>query len=181
MRKYAGDMLEQENWQEAITAADALIQLVPEDFGDGSGYQLKATALRKLKREEEELAVLRTIAEHDSSAMPVFLRLIEVDVAKQDWPQVLANARRATALNPFLRSPQQALGEAGEAAGQVDEAVAAYRKVLILDPSGAAMTHFKLAKLLKEKDNATAKRHLLDSLALAPRFREGHEMLREWK
>jgi tetratricopeptide (TPR) repeat protein len=181
LQKYAADLMEREQWEEAVNVADKLIGLVPEDYGSGSGYQLKATALRKLGRSEEELAVLRTVAEQDSSAMPIFLRLIEVDLPKGNWLEIQANARRAIALNPFLRTPQQALGQAGEALGATDEAVAAYRRVLILEPSGAAITHFKLAKLLRPGDAQTAKRHLLDSLALAPRFREGYQLLREWE
>ncbi|MDZ4288661.1 MAG: hypothetical protein U0984_11920, partial [Prosthecobacter sp.] len=161
---HAAEMMDQEKWEEAIRSANDLIQLVPEDFDTGSGYQIKAAALRKLGRAEEETALLRVIAERDSSAMPVFLRLIEIDLPKKDWPQVQANARKAIALNPFLRTPQQALGEAAEALGLGHEAVAAYGRVLILDPSGAAMTHFRLAKLVKEKDATLAKRHLLDSL-----------------
>jgi len=110
--------------------------------------------------------------------MPIFLRLIELDAKKQDWPQVRANAERALALNPFLRTPQQAMADAADALGEKDRSIAAYRRVLILDPAGAAMTHFRLAKLLRETDAVQAKKHLLDCLALAPRFRDGLAMLR---
>jgi tetratricopeptide (TPR) repeat protein len=181
MHKHLNDLMDQEQWEEAVKVAEMLIQLVPEDYGLGSGYQVKAAALRKLGRADEEIAVLRTVAAHDASAMPIFLRLIEVDLPKGRWAMVQENARRAIALNPFLRTPQQALAEAVESVGATDEAVAAYRRVLILEPSGAAMTHFKLAKLLKSRGTPTAKRHLLDALALAPRFREGLELLREWE
>jgi tetratricopeptide (TPR) repeat protein len=61
-----------------------------------------------------------------------------------------------------------------------EEAIAAYERVLVLDPGGAAQTHFKLAQLWKETDAAKAKRHLLDSLALAPRNREGLAILQAW-
>jgi hypothetical protein len=43
------------------------------------------------------------------------------------------------------------------------------------------MTHYRLARLLRDSDALGAKKHLLDSLALAPRFREGHALLREWQ
>ncbi len=180
LRLHVAALVDQERWSEVITAADQLIQLVPEDSGADGGYQLKALALRKLNRIEEETAVLRVIAERESDAMSIFLRLLELDLPRQNWPEVQTNAQRAIALNPFLRTPQQALAEAAEAGGLKDEAIAAYRRVLILEPATAAMTHFKLAQLLREKDEVMAKRHLLDSLALAPRFREGHELLRAW-
>ncbi|MFN0076026.1 MAG: peptidase MA family metallohydrolase [Prosthecobacter sp.] len=181
IRKFAQDMLSQKNWPEVIRTADILIQLLPEDVSGESGYELKAMALRQLKRTDEEIAVLRQIAAKSSSAQSTFLRLIELDVPKKRWVEVKSNAQRATALNPFLRTPQQALAEACAALNEHEEAIAAYERVLVLDPSGGAQTHFKLAQLLREKDATKAKRHLLDSLALAPRNREAHGMLREWK
>jgi tetratricopeptide (TPR) repeat protein len=178
--KYAADMMEEENWAEAIKAADVLIRLVPEDYGADSGYRLKAAALRKAQRLEEEGVVLRTVAEHDASALPVFLRLIETDTGLEDWPEVRVNANRAIALNPFLRAPQQALGDSAAALGDADAAVAAYERVIVIDPGAAAMTHFQLGQLLRSADPARARRHLLDSLALAPRFRAGYRMLLDW-
>ncbi len=180
IHQQADALIEQEEWEQVILIADKLIQLSPEDVSGGSGYQMKANALRKLNRIEEETAVLRLIAERESSAMPIFLRLIELDLPRQDWPQVQANAQRAIALNPFLRTPQQSLAESAEALGQKDAAIAAHRRVLLLDPGGAASTHFRLAKLLRDTDALQAKKHLLDSLSLAPRFREGHALLKEW-
>jgi tetratricopeptide (TPR) repeat protein len=100
---------------------------------------------------------------------------------KRTGSEVKANAQRATALNPFLVTPQKALAEAGAALNENEEAIAAYERVLILDPGGAAQTHFKLASLLKSTDAPKARRHLLDSLALAPRNRDGLLMLREWE
>ncbi|MCX6857779.1 MAG: peptidase MA family metallohydrolase [Verrucomicrobia bacterium] len=173
-------LIEQENWAAVLPLADNLIKLVPEDLSEGGGHQLKALALRKLKRAEEEADVLRYIAERDSSAMSIYLRLIELDLAAKDWAKVQVNAKRAMELNPFLHSPQKALAESAEAQGQLDESIAAYRRVLILDPVGAAMTHFRLAQLLHSSDAPTAKKHLLDSLALAPRFREAQRLLLKW-
>lgn len=180
MRRYAGLLMKEEKWDEALRVSDQLIQLLPEDTGNESGYQLKADVLRKLKREDEEIAVLRHIADHETSAMAVFLRLIEYDTKRRDWPAVRINAERAIALNPFLRSPQQALAEASEGQNVIAEAIPAYQRVLILDPAGAAETHFRLANLLRANDPAQAKRHLLDSLSLAPRYRAAHELLRSW-
>ena len=181
IHQQAAVLIEHEKWEEVLPLADKLIQLVPEDVSADSGYQLKATALKKLKRTEDETAILRVVAERESSAISTFLRLIELDIARKDWPQVQINAQRAIALNPFLRAPQQALAESAEFLGQKADAIAAHQRVLILDPDAAAMTHYRLARLLRDSDAQGAKKHLLDSLALAPRFREGHALLREWQ
>ncbi|OYW13267.1 MAG: hypothetical protein B7Z55_17135 [Planctomycetales bacterium 12-60-4] len=180
-RKFAQDMLTQKNWPEVLKTAEVLIQLLPESYDADSGYALKVQALRQMKRTEEETAVLRQIAAKSSSAQSAFLRLIELDVPAKRWVEVKANAQRATALNPFLVTPQRALADACAALNEAPQAIAAYERVLVLDPGGGAQTHFKLAGMLRQSDAAKAKRHLLDSLALAPRNREGLEMLREWK
>lgn len=179
--KEAEAAVQAKKWPEVLKIADKLIELVPENTDVDGGYALKVQALRQLKRTEEEITVLRQIAAKSSSAQSTFLRLIELDVSAKRWVEVKANAQRATALNPFLRTPQQALAEACAALNEHDAAIAAYERVLVLDPGGGAQTHFKLAQLLREKDAKKAKRHLLDSLALAPRNRDAHGMLREWK
>lgn len=180
LRELARAYQENEQWEKLLTIADKLILLLPTDMGLDGGYQLKALALRKLTRSGEELQVLRKVAENETSAMPIFLRLLELDLEQKNWPEALVNARRAIALNPFLRLPQQALAEASEALRKQPEAVAAYRRVLILRPEDAAKTHYRLAKLLRPSDQDQAKRHLLEALTLAPRFREGHALLRSW-
>lgn len=180
-RKEASAATQAKKWPELLKIADRLIELIPESFDANSGYSLKALALRQLKREGEEAAVLRQIAAKSSSAQSAFLRLIELDAPKQRWAEVKANALRAMALNPFLVTPQKALADACVALKENDTAIAAYERVLLLDPGGAAQTHFRLAQLLKETNAANAKRHLLDSLSLAPRNREGLAMLRDWK
>lgn len=179
-QKYAQSMVSQKNWPEVLKTADILIQLLPEDFSGGSGYALKALALRELKRVDEEAAVLRQIAAKSSGAQSSYLRLLELDVPKQRWAEVKANALRTLALNPFLVTPQRALAEACTALKDEKTAIEAYQRVLRLDAGSAAQTHFKLAQLLRPTDAETAKRHLLDSLAGAPRNRAALEMLKGW-
>lgn len=181
LRKEAEAMSEAKKWAEVLKLADKLIELLPDGYDADSGYALKVQALRQLKRTDEEIAVLRQIAAKSSSAQSAFLRLIELDVPAGRWPQVKANALRAMALNPFLVTPQRALADACAALNETPEAIAAYERVLVLDPGGAAQTHFKLAELMRASDAAMAKRHLLDALALAPRNRKALELLREWR
>ena len=177
LQRHAEDAIKAKNWPEVLQTGQKIAELVPDDVSGTSGYSLQIQALRQMKREDEEIALLRRIAEKSSSAQSSFLRLIELDLPKQRWNEVLANARRVTALNPFLVTAQRALAEAHAALNQPTEAIQAWERVLVLDPGSAAQTHFKLAQLLKPSDAPKAKRHLLDSLSLAPRNREGLEML----
>ena len=152
---------------------------MPEDTSSVSGYLIKARALRQMEKTDDEAAVLRLLAAKASDAMPVFLRLIELDTKAGRWPEVLVNAGRATALNPFLKAPQQSIARALEATGNADAAIAAYKRLLMLEPDNPADVKFRLANLLRGKDDASAKRHLIDALVLAPRFRDAHRLLME--
>jgi hypothetical protein len=180
LQRHAEDAIKNKNWLELLQTGQKLVELVPEDFSGTSGYSLQVQALRQMKREEDEIVVLRRIAANASGAQSTFLRLIELDWPKKRWSEVLTHARRVTALNPFLLTAQKALAEAHAALNQPTESIYAWERVLVLDQSSAAQTHFKLAQLWKPTNAAKARRHLLDSLSLAPRNREGLEMLRHF-
>jgi predicted Zn-dependent protease len=174
-----GKLIEAEKWEEVLKAADAMIALRPQDFTEESGHAAKARALRELGRKKEEAEALRLVAHHNSDSLPTYLRLIELDAEAKNWPEVITNAGRAFALNPFLKTPQESLAIALESAGRAPEAVAACQRLLLLEPENPGALHFRLARLLKETDRASAKRHVLDALALAPRHREAHRLLLE--
>lgn len=179
LMKSADDMLESKEWKKAAEIGQKLIELMPEDLSTTGGYIIKAKALRQMNLLDQEAELLRYFAARASDAMPIYLRLIELDTQANRWPDVLINASRATALNPFLKSPQQSIAHAFEATGQVDAAIAAFSRVLVLDPDNPADVKFRLAKLLRGKDDEAAKRHLIDALVLAPRYREAHRLLLE--
>ena len=50
-----------------------------------------------------------------------------------------------------------------------------------LDPDDPAEAHFHLARLLKAEKKDKARRHLLMALEEAPRFRQAHQLLLNWK
>lgn len=179
LSKHANDLLEAEQWEEAARAGQRLIDLLPDDTSNSSGYVIKARALRQLKRLDEEAAVLRLLAARSADAMAVFLRLVEMDAKAGRWTEVLANAGRASALNPFLKTPQQAIARALEALNRPDEAIAGLKRVLILEPDNPPDICFRLARLLRGKDDGAAKRYLIDALVMAPRYREAHQLLLE--
>ena len=179
LTKSAEDLLEAKEWQKAAEIGQRLVELMPEDTSNSSGYVIKARALRQMNQRDQEAELLRFFAARASDAMAVFLRLIELDTEAARWSEVLVNASRATALNPFLKTPQQATARALEELGRKDEAITAYQRLLVLEPDNPADVRFRLARLLRETDAPAAKRHLLDALVLAPRFRAAHRLLLE--
>jgi tetratricopeptide (TPR) repeat protein len=80
---------------------------------------------------------------------------------------------------PLLGAVYWRLGRAGEGLGQSEQAIDSYQHLLLLDPADPVDVHYRLARLLRQRDPAAAKKHILEALADAPRFREGHKLLLE--
>lgn len=170
-------LLAGEHWKEALALAKRLIALVPENTGRVSGYALAAQAHRGLKEPAEEAAMLHEWASRDGGADQAFLRLIDLDLELKDWAGVRDNARRMFAVHPFLKHPYELSARACENLGDTEGAVWALGKLSILGPDDPVEVNFALARLLQTKDREAAKRHLLDALLEAPRFRDGHKLL----
>lgn len=182
----AARFLEEERWEEAKKAAEALVRLCPE-FVDAepNPYLLLARARRELGEFEEERKTLEALAGRSSDSYGSYLRLMELAEEAGDWSEVRRNAERALAVNPMAPQPYRLRALAAEAEGEPDGAADSWRTLLKLEPDDLAEAHYRLAKLLRVRDRpeekASAKRHLLLALEAAPRFREAHRLLREWK
>ncbi len=179
LRRLFAAQMEAKAWQEAMKTADRIHALEPNATGADSALWLKAKALSFLDRTEEELELMRQVAEKNADAASVFNRLIEVETAEQDWEGLHRYASRAFALNPFLTGPSKALALACESLGRTEEAISHYERLLKLDASNPALIRYKLARLYQSTDAALAKRHVLDALAEAPRFKAALKLLQE--
>lgn len=181
LRRQLRAQMQAKDWTNAIATADRLIALLPADVSDGSAIWAKARIFKEQKRTADEIALLRDLASQHSSALNAYLRLIELELESTEppWALITEHANRALALNPFLRTPNEALSRAAAQAGDTAQAIAAARRLLALDPPNPSQLHFQLAQLLRDGEPIAARRHLLDALALAPRFLAAHELLLE--
>jgi tetratricopeptide (TPR) repeat protein len=136
-----------------------------------------AYAHRQLGETNEERQVLSTVAAIDPDDIETFERLMELSLESKDWDEARRNAQRFLAVNPLVPRPYSSLAESAEALDDADRAIAAWRKLLLLDPPDPARAHFRLAKLLHEKRDPAAKRHVLKALEEAPRFRDAQRLL----
>ena len=177
LQMQGGELLAEKQWEEAADIGQRLITLDPEDISTESGYWVRAKAMQQMKRTEEEAGLLRTMAAKSSDALPVYLRLMQIDQERQSWPDLQTHAARALALNPFLPAPNEALAQAAQATGDAPTAIQIYKRLLHLTPANPAQVRYQLATLLKPTDQTQAKRHLLDALALAPRYQEAQKLL----
>lgn len=172
-------LLADEQWEAAKEPLEKLIDLYPEHVGEGNAYQLLASVHRRLDEIERERDVLSRLAEMASDAADAYMRLMEIAAERKSWDQVVENAGRYLAVYPMLGRVYESLGRAAEELGRSEQAVDAYRRLLLLEPADPVEVHYRLARLLRHHEPADARRHILEALADAPRFRVGHRLLLE--
>jgi tetratricopeptide (TPR) repeat protein len=138
-----------------------------------------AAVHRGLNETQEERAALEKWAALDSDVPDAYLRLMKLAEAAEDWSAVSLNAERFLAVNPLLPQPYRFLARASEETGDGSRAILACQKLLLLDPPDPAEVHFRLARRLRTQDATSARRHVLQALEEAPRFRDAHRLLLE--
>jgi len=174
---YAKNLLAEGRWEEAKAPLEKLIALYPGHVGEDNSYQLLAEAHRNLGETEQEAQVLGRLAALSPDAADAYARLMEIGMEQENWTQVAENGQRYLAVYPLLATVYGRLGRASEELGRDEPAVESYRRLLLLDPPDPVDVHYRLARLLHRQDPAAAKRHILEALADAPRFRDGHRLL----
>jgi tetratricopeptide (TPR) repeat protein len=177
--RQARKLMDDKNWAQARPLLEAAAASYAGERRADNPLWLLAKTARNLKDTNAELAALTKLAERESDFVDLYLRLIELSVAAKDWAPAAKYANLLLAVNPLISAPYAALAQAEDALGEGEQAIAAYRRLLLLDPADAAQVHYQLARLLHARGNAEAeaKRHVLQALEEAPRFREAQRLL----
>jgi tetratricopeptide (TPR) repeat protein len=170
-------LIEKKDYQDAKTPLETLVQLYPAETGSDSSSAMLAQVYRQLGETNTEKEIQRRIAVEDDEALPSYQRLMECAVADQNWQEVKQNANRYLAVNPLVPLPYRYLAQAADHLQESQFAVEAYRALLSLDPPDRAEVQFHLAELLYRSGNREARRHLLQALEDAPRYRAALDLL----
>ncbi len=171
-------ILEEENRTKELEAIlIKLTQIYPQYRGADNACLRLAKLYRKQKRYQLEQKYLEKHAQFNPHGLEVFQRLIELYQTSENWPQVYQATRSANAINPLIEDIQRAYAEACIQLNHKQEAINAFRAILILNPHNKAEAHYQLALLLQQNDLEQAKRHTLIALEEAPRFRAAHQLL----
>ena len=174
---WADSLIEEEQWAKAKTPLQKLIELYPEDESGSSPYVKLALVHRKLNDAKGEQEILDKFASVSDDAVSVYLRLLSIHRKTETWDEVYKNAERLLAVNPLLTQPHEALAEAAEKLKKPSDAVVAYKTILQMEPEDVAGIHFRLARVLHQQNDPSAKRHVLMALEEAPRYRDAHKLL----
>jgi tetratricopeptide (TPR) repeat protein len=179
-RRFAAKLVEEGKLGRAKGAIETLRAMYPEYLGPENAYMLLAALSRKQSDPAGERKALEELVARDGSASPAYLRLLELEETAGDWRSLSRDANRLLAINPLILAPYRRLARASEQLGQLDEALTAYRAVVLLDESDPADVHYRLAQLLqKQGKKDEARREVLKSLEEAPRFQDAHRLLLE--
>lgn len=175
----AQKLLETRDWAGAKPVLEALAADYAGEHRADNPLWLLAVAERHLGDTNAEFASLETFSRHESDFADLYLHLIELSQARQDWPAVTKYAQQLLAINPLIPEPYAALAQADAALGANDSAIDANRKLLLLDPPDPVEVHYQLARLLHARGDADteAKRQVLQALEDAPRFRAAQQLL----
>ncbi len=172
-RKFIAD----KKYAEAKEPLLKLIAEYPTQTGADCAYAMLAEVYHALGETQEERNVLAKLAALDADALDVFTRLMELAAAAKDWKAIEVNAQRALGVNPLVPLPWRQSARANEELAAPQFAIGAWEKVLLLDPPDPAEVHFRTAKLLHETGSPLARRHVLQALEEAPRFRDALQLL----
>ena len=179
LMEQAQALLLAKNWKEAKVPLQKIIELYPDQREADSAYSLLARAQRELGETDAEIETLTKLADLASDAVDAFERLMEIWAERKDWAKVVDYASRYTSVNPLRPEPHRQAANAFEELKRRKEAIEAYSTLIALNPPDPAETHFRLARLLHEERNPSAKRHVLLALEEAPRFRAAQRLLLE--
>ncbi len=124
-----------------------------------------------------ERDALLAIATHEADALAPVTRLLSLARDEQDWTAVARWADAWLAINPLAPTPWRALLDAHEHTGDHAAAAHAGETLLRLDPPDFASLHFRVAQQLQSIDPDRARRHTLQALEEAPRFRAAYDLL----
>ena len=174
-------LVEEKKWKEAEPVLENLIRLYPGATGAESPYRQLALAERELGRTNTEAAVLTRFAALDDQAPDAYIRLMQLAANTGDWATVLTNAERYLAVDPLVPPPYRFLARASEALDEIQPAIQAYRALLQLDPPNPAEVHYQLGRLLFRQHEPEARRHVLEALEEAPRYRDALRLLRKMR
>jgi tetratricopeptide (TPR) repeat protein len=173
----AREAVERRDW---MLARDKLKPLADSGLylpGADNFHALLARACAGLGDIAGEREALTAVALHEGDALSAITRLLELAQTDKDWAAASRWANAWLAINPLAPTPWRALLGANELTGDHITAAHAGEILLRLDPPDFTSVHYRVAQQLLPTDPEGARRHALQALEEAPRFRAAYDLL----
>lgn len=156
---------------------EALSSRVPEDASVNGPRRLLASLYQKSGRTDQETRILKDHLQRNADDLPAVIRLQQLAAQKDDLALATRLGHDVLAIDPFQSEAIILMAQSAEQSGDTAAAARALGSLLALQPDDAARLHFRIASLLQATDPPAARRHVLQSLELAPRYRDAHRLL----
>ncbi|HTO02590.1 MAG TPA: hypothetical protein VL069_02760, partial [Opitutus sp.] len=145
--------------------------------GQDNFHALLARACAQLGDTSAEREALISIVTNEGDSISSVSRLLDIAKKSKEWSEVARWADAWLAINPLAPTPWRALLDAHEKTGERAIAARAGEVLLQLDPPDFASVHYRVAQQLLPDNPAGARRHALQALEEAPRFRAAYDLL----
>ena len=131
-------LLMENKTDEATPLLEKSIKTFPGQSGAGSAYAQLAQIYRDKKEVEKERHILNQWSRLDGEVTEALLRLIELDLAADDYKSAIRHATQLLEINPLHPLPHRAQAESMEHSGEDEGAIKAFQTVLKLNPADRA-------------------------------------------
>jgi arylsulfatase A-like enzyme/tetratricopeptide (TPR) repeat protein len=163
--------LRQGNYEQAIRMVDEALDIEPNYL---DGYQIKAEALRKLRRFDEAIEVLERALKLNPENLTTLHELAECHRAQQEFQTALDLAERIRALSPGYAGAYYTVADVYSETGRHDEAIRELEALLERQPDNA-FARYEIGRIhLKHSQFGEAEREIHNALAMKPKLLGAH-------
>ena len=178
LRSVCQELIKAKKWDEALSIADRLKVMLPDDGSNDGVYALLATIYRGKGDRDAERAALIELTQRSSDCRDAILRLMEIDDKRADWSSMEKWCEAMQAINPIRSDLQQMRASTYEKLANPTKAAEALTASLDLQPTDPASIHYRLAVSYQALGKTeTAKRQVLMALEESPRYRDALKLL----
>ena len=172
------DALERKDYGTAETRFREALEIYPDFINPGNPYQGLAAVYRERGERAKLIAILEQYLAVSEYGVEEARELGELYAEDGDTERALVYLARSLTVEPYDVPTLDRLAELYDAKGRHAQAVEARRAILALSPVDKANAYFELAQSLYNNNEITAaKRAVLQSLELAPGYREAQKLL----
>ncbi len=179
LRSGAG-RLEEGDLDGAKSAFERAIDIYPDYVGPGNAYQGLAEVYREQADSEALIQILEEYAQIAEHADRELIELADLYAERSNEARAAAILERSLHVAPYDPDVRRRLADLYEGSGMHEAAVRHRTAELALEPSDRAGAYLRLAQsLYGSRQFVEAKRAVLQSLEIAPDYREAQQLLLE--
>lgn len=173
----AVDLVQIDQLDAAAEMLKGLVEIYPNDRRADSARAVLAGIYGRQDQVDAQISVLQKQVNLSASDWDSAYQLLQLLGKNERWEEAVKVGRSVLAIDPLRAEPNQLLLQAAAKIGDHKLSQALLVGLLELDTANAARYHLQLAKLQNDGSPEEARRHVLLSLELAPRYREAHQFL----